>query len=295
MRSSTLVSVLFAAGAFSSPVVQKRDYVTEVEIVTVVNYVTEGFVMPAEATSTAVASVSHRRHRHSSAVTTTSEAPAPAPSSEAPVSAPSPSSEAPAPASSSEAPAPASSSEAPAAAKAPAGNDYNSLALYHHNIHRANHSADALTWDENLASYAQQAAASCKYAHNTDIGGVEYGQNIAAGPDQQHIGGVITGRLYNSEMELFKDLYGQSTPDMSNWHAWGHFSQIVWKTTKSVGCYTQFCPGGLTGGGLTGVGDGTPDYFTVCNYSPPGNYAGDYTKVGRPLGHAYVDAPLWSK
>ena len=63
MRSSTLVSVLFAAGAFSSPVVQKRDYVTEVEIVTVVNYVTEGFVMPAEATSTAVASVSHRRHR----------------------------------------------------------------------------------------------------------------------------------------------------------------------------------------------------------------------------------------
>lgn len=53
MRSSTFLSALFVAGTLSSPLVQKRDYVTEVDVVTVVDYVTEGFAAPAAATTTA--------------------------------------------------------------------------------------------------------------------------------------------------------------------------------------------------------------------------------------------------
>lgn len=136
------------------------------------------------------------------------------------------------------------------------------------------------------------------------IGGGGYGQNLAGGSDPAHIGGSITERLYNMEMELYKDLYGQDSPDMSNFENWGHFSQIVWKSTKSVGCYTQSCPNGVAPYDIK--------WFTVCNYSPPGkhtslgttakdkltrvhpgNWGGQYTNVGAPLGHSYLDAPMW--
>lgn len=244
----------------------------------------------------------------SSAAPTTTEAPAPA----------APTSEAPAP--------PPASSSAPAAAPAPApvqnvpaAGDYQSKILYHHNIHRANHSADALSWDPTLASYAQQVAASCNFVHNTSVifpcyfrasmltscsqvGGGGYGQNLDSGQDAEHIGVSITDRLYNREMPLYTNNFGKDSPDMSNFHEWGHFSQIVWKTTTTVGCATQFCPNGMPG---------YPDVksFTVCNYSPPGkhgplftaakdvlicdclgNYAGEYHNVGDPLGHPSVSA-----
>lgn len=43
---------------------------------------------------------------------------------------------------------------------------YADRAVYHHNIHRANHSAPDLTWDLGLAAAAQEVAESCKYEHN---------------------------------------------------------------------------------------------------------------------------------
>ena len=38
-----------------------------------------------------------------------------------------------------------------------------------HNAHRSNHSAPAVSWDSNLASYAQKLADSCSYGHDTYI------------------------------------------------------------------------------------------------------------------------------
>jgi hypothetical protein len=70
--------------------------------------------------------------------------------------------------------------------------------------------------------------------------------------------------FYNNEVNLFNGLYGQASPDMSNFEKWGHFSQIVWKNTERFGCYTQYCPG------LANVGSNVSPYFTVCNYAPPG-------------------------
>lgn len=69
------------------------------------------------------------------------------------------------PSSSSSAPvveAPASSSSV--AASTPT--DFASTGLYHHNTHRSNHSASALTWDDTLAGYAQQLADTCVYHHD---------------------------------------------------------------------------------------------------------------------------------
>lgn len=61
-------------------------------------------------------------------------------------------------------PAPAPVASQPAAA---APSDYISTALYHHNVHRFNHSADALEWSDEHAGFAQTLADRCKFAHDT--------------------------------------------------------------------------------------------------------------------------------
>ena len=73
----------------------------------------------------------------------------------------------------------------------------------------------------------------------------------------------------------FAGLYGQVTPDGINTDAfdgWGHYTQIVWGATTAVGCATVDC----TSQGLANTGSDIPPYFTVCNYSPPGNYLGEF-------------------
>lgn len=140
---------------------------------------------------------------------------------------------------------------------------YQQGILDSHNIHRVNASVPNLTWSNNMASIAAQIAASCVYAHDTSTGGGGYGQNIGAGAPPSGIPAMITNEMYNNEINWYP-AYGVE-PDMSNFEKWGHYSQIVWKSTTSVGCATQYCPNGLanTGGGVS-------PYFTVCNYSPPG-------------------------
>ncbi|KAF2317182.1 hypothetical protein GH714_015301 [Hevea brasiliensis] len=41
----------------------------------------------------------------------------------------------------------------------------------------------------------------------------------------------------------------------------GHYTQIVWKTTRRIGCARSVCDDG--------------DVFMTCNYDPPGNYVGE--------------------
>ncbi len=85
--------------------------------------------------------------------------------------------------------------------------------------------------------------------------------------------------FYDNEVTWYDGLYGEAQPSMTNFEHWGHFSQIVWKGTTHVGCATQQCST------LQNVGSDVPPVFTVCNYSPPGNYANEYgDNIGAPLG-----------
>lgn len=76
--------------------------------------------------------------------------------------------------------------------------------------------------------------------------------------------------------------YNTNTPDLTEFEAWGHFTQLVWKKTLSVGCYTEICsppvadPLDCKADGTSwlkkvkcGKG-GTPAIFTVCDYYPQG-------------------------
>lgn len=168
------------------------------------------------------------------------------------------------------------------------GDDYKNQCLYHHNIHRANHSVPALTWSESLADIARQIGSSCRYEHDTTTGGGGYGQNIAAGVSSENVSAIITDMFYNGEEPLFTANYGLDSPDMSNFMGWGHFTQMVWKSTTEVGCYTYDC----SSRGLANTGGGVSPHFTVCNYKTPGNYANQYaSNVLQPKGQASAD---WS-
>ncbi|KMU75036.1 hypothetical protein CISG_00965 [Coccidioides immitis RMSCC 3703] len=114
-----------------------------------------------------------------------------------------------------------------------------------------------------------------------------YGQNIGYQGGFSNIGAMLSNAMYNGEAPKFDGLYGQANPG-GNFHEWGHFTQIVWKGTKKVACYTKRCP--TLRVGATGSTVNNAD-FIVCNYGPPGNYAGEYDKnVGKPLGHPTVTA-----
>ncbi|KAF2772267.1 PR-1-like protein [Teratosphaeria nubilosa] len=171
----------------------------------------------------------------------------------------------------------ASSYQAPSSTSAAAGAEsspttYDGYVTYHHNLHRTNHTVDALAWNQTLADIAGDIANTCVYQHNLTAGGGGYGQNIAAGVAADNVSAIITDLFYNGEVGWYADLYGQDQPDMTHFELWGHFSQLVWKETRTVGCATVDC----SSKGLADVGSDVSPVFTVCNYYPPGNYQNDY-------------------
>ncbi|OAL22136.1 hypothetical protein AYO20_11236 [Fonsecaea nubica] len=266
------IAALCGGMAVASPL-DKRDYVTEIDLYTVTVTVTGYPPIDTPAVSSGSNWGSWGAWHGASSEDWSSESPAPTSAAPADTPAPSPPpSEAPATTSDSWA-APEASSTPTQAAPSPVStsvsSDYQQGILDSHNMHRDNASVPHLSWSDEMASIAAQIAASCVYAHDTSTGGGGYGQNIGAGAPPSDIPAMITNEMYNGEINFYPSYGGE--PDMSNFEKWGHYSQIVWKSTTSVGCATQYCPNGLanTGGNVS-------PYFTVCNYSPPGNFGGEY-------------------
>ncbi|KAF2097607.1 PR-1-like protein [Rhizodiscina lignyota] len=292
MRYSLLAGALIA-GVSASPVVAPRDVVTVMEYATQVVTVTAGPTPAPTVSEVSVAAVPSSTkwwHWHWSSSSSSKETPAPAPATTA----------APKPKTTTTAkPKPKTTTTAKAAASTPSSSgkpSYSEIVVMHHNIHRANHSADNMEWDQSLADTALAIAQSCNYAHNVDMNGGGYGQNIAAGAPSDNISSIITDHFYNDEAPYFIPFYNQATPsDMSDamFDKYGHFTQIVWKGSNKVGCATYDCSGHGNGpNGLGSVAANVPPYFTVCNYGPPGNYLGEFnTNVSPGEGKPEVN---WS-
>lgn len=125
-------------------------------------------------------------------------------------------------------------------------------------------------------------------------GGGGYGQNIAAGIQAGNISAILSNNFYNDELPRYPE-FGTSSPDLTLFEEWGHFSQLVWKATLSVGCYTEICsPPGADPldcksddtsylNGLACGNGGIPAIFTVCNYDPPGGMKLLYIKPLRSV------------
>ena len=68
--------------------------------------------------------------------------------------------------------------------------------------------------------------------------------------------------MWYGEASYFAGSYGKSNPSGSGGQA-GHFTQLIWKGSTQVGCYTQICKAGT-------LYDSMDSVFTVCNYFPAG-------------------------
>lgn len=132
-----------------------------------------------------------------------------------------------------------------------------------HNRMRAKHCAGPLTWSTKLAAYAQKwadtlKAKGCAFGHS----GGQYGENLAAGTE-----GVLdpeaTVAMWYDEIKLYK------FPDGGFSMETGHFTQLVWRGTKQVGCGHSQCKG---------------NDIWVCEYDPPGNWDGEYRNNVLPKG-----------
>lgn len=174
--------------------------------------------------------------------------------------------------------APASSAAYPNGNAISVGTDIDT-AISNHGTARASHSVSALVWNETLAVSAAQLAASCAWGHSFTYGGGGYGQNIAAQGSSDSGAQDFTVSLTKSitdswytEAAAFTNLYGQSSPTDTNGD-WTHFTQMVWKSSESVGCAVAACGKNvMTGDG--GLFKDTFTWYTVCNYYPVGNVEG---------------------
>lgn len=135
-----------------------------------------------------------------------------------------------------------------------------SAMLQQHNSYRAALQLPPLEWSPALASdafdWARQLAEADKGQHDPGIAGKE-GENLWWGTANAFSFGDMV-RAWGNEKKFFRE---GIFPDCktSRGAVVGHYTQIVWRNTRSVGCAL--------------VGNGRND-FLVCRYSPPGNVIG---------------------
>ena len=137
----------------------------------------------------------------------------------------------------------------------------------------------ALTWNPIAAEVAQAWASQCMWMHNPNrsseydsmggSGGV--GENIAAGSPSQTVAGAVASWVN----EKANYTYGTFPNTCAPGDDCGHYTQIIWKTTTSVGCAQVHC---TTNSPFTDAGPSNPFYqwdYSVCDYSPRGNFVGE--------------------
>ena len=126
-----------------------------------------------------------------------------------------------------------------------------------HNAARSALGLQPLLWNAKLARYAQwyanQRRFDCALQHSNG----PYGENIFWGsgdgwtPSQAVMAWISERQWYN---------YWSNS--CAGGQECGHYTQIVWSSTRRVGCAKVTC--------FAGRGD-----FMTCNYDPPGNYIGE--------------------
>jgi len=119
-----------------------------------------------------------------------------------------------------------------------------------------------LTWSEEAAKKAQAYVSKCRFEHNPDRGG--FGENLAAGTP----GAMTTADVVKDWAAEAAD-YDYKSNTCRKGKVCGHYTQVVWRNTKAVGCATKLCTKNSPFG---------PNFPTwqlwVCNYTPPGNWIG---------------------
>ncbi|KAL4797381.1 CAP domain-containing protein [Aspergillus venezuelensis] len=155
--------------------------------------------------------------------------------------------------------------------KVPQDKSYTSAKLFKStvldatNAYRKAYNASALTWNDTLADFARNWAKTCAWEHS----GSPYGENLAYGYSTSL--SSITAWADEAAHYDFSKPTGFTEET-------GHFTQLVWKSTRQVGCAAVDC--GVTdlqGASGNGMAQG---WYVVCEYLPGGNVVGPTTQRG---------------
>ena len=125
-----------------------------------------------------------------------------------------------------------------------------------HNYYRSMHGVSKLTWNTDLErlakNWARHLAQRNRMYHRPNN---TKGENI-------HWSKGYTPSSKRPVKNWYDEIaqYSYSNPGFS--YRTGHFTQVIWKSTKELGC------------GWATARDG--GIYVVCNYDPPGNYLGRF-------------------
>ena len=134
--------------------------------------------------------------------------------------------------------------------------DIASESLSVHNSYRSQVGVPDLSWSSSLADsalkYAQQLQRTNTFQHSGQSG---VGENLAKG----YVNMKAAAQAWADEKKWFKN---GNFPDVAtsgkSWSDVGHYTQMVWRNTKQVGC-------------------GQAGNVYVCHYQPQGNFMGQKT------------------
>jgi hypothetical protein len=139
--------------------------------------------------------------------------------------------------------------------------------LSEHNKERARLGLKPLVWDAKLSADAEAHAASMA---NTDVfeHAVQSASSDAQGENMWMgtAGAYDASAMVGSWIAEATDFQGGTFPNVSktgNWADIGHYTQLIWPATKSVGC---------------ALAANSRDEYMVCRYYPAGNVLGE--KIG---------------
>ncbi|OLL26739.1 Repressed by EFG1 protein 1 [Neolecta irregularis DAH-3] len=127
-----------------------------------------------------------------------------------------------------------------------ASSSYALSVLNLHNDMRASHDAVPMTWNENLAVAALRNSQMCKFEHPQG-----YGSNLAYG---------ISDPLKEIQ-KWYNEFHDVNFSNIMFTEATGHFTQLVWNSSKELGCATYHCSNRF-------------GPLLTCLYNPPGNVDG---------------------
>jgi len=136
-------------------------------------------------------------------------------------------------------------------------------ALDFHNKVRKEVGSAPLAWSSDLSKYAQAwadhlaAQKDCKMQHRPQEGKWKriHGENIFWASSSEY-NATNASEMWYSEIKDYK----HDPITTSNFAKVGHYTQMVWKNTTSVGLGQATCPNGAI--------------IIVGNYDPAGNYIG---------------------